>query len=124
MTPAELLLRAADKIDAAPMLSRGSFFGHVEDGKLVHDDWDGEGVDYECFCTVGAVRAAFAELDERKAHREIAPTGYPAWNAAISALKVKLKVETISDVYRWNDDEKRTKDEVAKLLRDTARNWA
>lgn len=126
MTPAEILTKAADLVEAAPKLAKGVYSAYdIELDEQGHESglhvrWDETEKNRECFCTVGAIHRALCT----------------SWAGGLSlqsekddALRALHRVLGFGDltlseiegqVYRWNDERERTKDEVVQALRAAA----
>lgn len=126
MTPAEVLTRAADLIEAAPKLAKGVYNAYAieldEHGREsgVHVPWD----EYDnagplCYCAIGAMARAVGK-PAVMAHLD------PDYLSAATSLARTLgapngTMDIIEGaIFLWNDAPGRTKDEVVQALRTAA----
>ena len=101
----QVLLEAADRIERAPKLAKGSFVVYAddldEDGRVLPFEartFTGD----ECFCALGAINCGEG--------------GLMLWDTAV----YKLTQMVGSAVPEWNDAPERTKEEVVAVLREVA----
>lgn len=108
---ADYLDRAADLIDAAPLLARGIYEvraadmgGHPDDARL-------------CYCMVGAIRKVITYENDL-----LVGSRFYAFKAVANHLKLDVRRTQATDIdlMNWSDTHERAKEEVAQALRDTA----
>lgn len=126
MTPEEILTKAADLIDAAPKLAKGVFTAYaIELDEQGHEsglniEWDEvENAGPPCFCTIGAIHRALNTSPIGNARRAEIGAVLSALQKAIGLGDLTLE-EVEGQIYFWNDNPDRTKDDVVQTLRAAA----
>lgn len=125
MTPDEILTKAADLVEAAPKLAKGVFSAYdLELNEQGHESglhirWDDAERNRECFCTIGAIHRALNTSPIGNARRAEIGAVLSALQKAIGLGDLTL-AEVEGQIYFWNDNPERTKDDVVQALRAAA----